>query len=79
MLILSRRPGESVHVGDDIKITVLSIKGQQIKIGLDVPENMPVYREEIYLKVRSQNASALDLDNNDLMMAATLWTSTDRQ
>jgi carbon storage regulator len=79
MLILSRRPGESVHVGDDIKITVLSVKGQQIKIGLDVPENMPVYREEIYLKVRSQNASALDLDNHDLMKAAALWTSTDRQ
>ena len=79
MLILSRRPGESVHVGDDIKITVLSVKGQQIKIGLDVPENMPVYREEIYVKVRSQNASALDLDNHDLMKAAALWTSTDRQ
>lgn len=66
-------------MGDDIKITVLSVKGQQIKIGLDVPENMPVYREEIYLKVRSQNASALDLDNHDLMKAAALWTSTDRQ
>jgi carbon storage regulator len=79
MLILSRRPGESVHVGDDIKITILSIKGQQIKIGLDVPEHMPVYREEIYLKVQIQNASALDLDNNDLMMAATLWTSKDKQ
>ena len=49
MLILSRRPGESVHVGDDIKITILSIKGQQIKLGLEVPEHMPVYREEIYL------------------------------
>jgi carbon storage regulator len=79
MLILSRRPGESVHVGDDIKITVLSIKGQQIKIGLEVPERTPVYREEIYMKVRSQNASALELDNNDLLVAAALWTSTDRQ
>ena len=79
MLILSRRPGESVHVGDDIKITILSIKGQQIKIGLDVPEHMPVYREEIYLKVQIQNASALDLDYNDLMMAAALWTSKDKQ
>ena len=79
MLILSRRPGESVHLGDDIKITILSIKGQQIKIGLDVPERMPVYREELYQKVQNQNASALELDNHDLMMAATLWTSTDRR
>jgi carbon storage regulator len=77
MLILSRRPGESVHLGDDIKITILSIKGQQIKLGLDVPEHMPVYREEIYLKVQTQNASALELDNNDLMMAAALWTRKD--
>ena len=79
MLILSRRPGESVHLGDDIKITILSIKGQQIKIGLDVPEHMPVYREELYQKVQSQNASALELDNHDLMMAAALWTSKDKQ
>jgi carbon storage regulator len=79
MLILSRRPGESVHLGDDIKITILSIKGQQIKVGLEVPEHMPVYREEIYQKVQTQNASALELDNNDLIMAAALWTSKDRQ
>jgi len=79
MLILSRRPGESVHLGDNIKITILSIKGQQIKLGLDVPEHMPVYREEIYLKVQTQNTSALELDNNDLMMAAAIWTSTDKQ
>jgi carbon storage regulator len=79
MLILSRRPGESVHLGDDIKITILSIKGQQIKLGLEVPEHMPVYREEIYLKVQTQNASALELDNNDLMMAAALWTKKDKQ
>jgi carbon storage regulator len=79
MLILSRRPGESFHVGDDIKITILSVKGQQIKVGLDVPEHMPVYREEFYVKVHAQNASALELDNNDLIMAASLWTSKDRQ
>ncbi len=79
MLILSRRPGESFHVGDDIKITILGVKGQQIKVGLDVPEHMPVYREEIYVKVQAQNASALELDNNDLIMAASLWTSKDRQ
>jgi carbon storage regulator len=79
MLILSRRPGESVHLGDDIKITILSIKGQQIKVGLEVPEHMPVYREEIYQKVQTQNASALELDNNDLIMAAALWTNKDRQ
>lgn len=75
MLILSRRAGESLHVGDDIKITVLSIRGQQVKLGLELPEQMPVYREEIYLKVQGQNTSALEPDNDDLMAAALLWTS----
>ena len=75
MLILSRRTGESLHVGDDLKITVLSVRGQQVKIGLDLRERMPVYREEIYLKVQGQNTSALALDNDDLIAAAMLWTS----
>ncbi|MDO4767614.1 MAG: carbon storage regulator CsrA [Pseudomonadota bacterium] len=75
MLILSRRAGESLHVGDDIKITVLSVRGQQVKIGLDLPEQTPVYREEIYLKVQGQNTSALEPDNDDLIAAAMLWTS----
>lgn len=78
MLILARRPGESVHVGDDIKITILSIKGQQIKLGLDVPDSTPVYRGEIYLKVQSQNNSALELDTDDLMAVATLWKSNEQ-
>lgn len=77
MLILSRRAGESLHVGDDIKITVLSIRGHQVKIGLELPEQMPVYREEIYLKVQGENTSALEPDNDDLIAAALLWTSKD--
>jgi carbon storage regulator len=79
MLILSRRAGESLHVGDDIKITVLSIRGHQVKIGLELPEEMPVYREEIYLKVQGENTSALEPDNNDLMAAALLWTRKNSQ
>lgn len=68
-----------MHLGDDIKITILQIKGQQVKIGFDVPEHMPVYREEIYLKVQAQNTSALELDNTDIMAAAVLWTNKERQ
>lgn len=76
MLILTRRPGESIHVGDNIKITVLSVKGKQIKIGLDVPEDTPVYREELYLKVRQQNKMALESltgMDGDLLEATELW------
>ncbi|MFW5487023.1 MAG: carbon storage regulator CsrA [Desulfovibrio sp.] len=73
MLILTRRPGESIHLGDNIKITVLSVKGKQIKIGLDVPDDVPVYREELYIKVRQQNRMALESLDQDLMAAASLW------
>jgi carbon storage regulator len=77
MLILTRRPGESIHLGDDIKITVLSIQGKQIKIGIEVPDDMTVYREEIYLRVQEQNKMAVELSDNDMLAAAELWQRQD--
>ena len=67
MLILTRRPGESIHLGDKIKITVLGVQGKQIKIGLEVPQEMPVYREEVYLRVLEQNRMALEADQQDVL------------
>lgn len=77
MLILTRRPGESIHLGDNIKITVLSIQGKQIKIGLEVPDDMTVYREEIYLRVQEQNKMAVELSDQDILAAAELWQRQD--
>jgi len=73
MLILTRRPGESLHVGDNIKITILAVQGKQIKIGLDVPEDIPVYREEVYLRVLEQNRMALQSSDQDLIAVTKLW------
>lgn len=73
MLILTRRPGESVYVGDNIRITVLSLQGKQVKIGLDVPSDMVVYREEVYRRVMEENRLALAINNDDLYVAAQLW------
>lgn len=73
MLILTRRPGESLYVGEDIKITVLSVQGRQIKIGLDVPPEMTVYREEVYRRVQEQNRQALEATEADLLAATQLW------
>jgi carbon storage regulator len=75
MLILTRRAGESLYLGDAIKITVLSVQGKQIKIGLDVPKDMTVYREEVYLRVQEQNKLALESKDDDLLAVATLWPS----
>lgn len=73
MLILTRRPGESLYVGDSIKITVLSLQGKQVKIGIDLPDDMIVYREEVYKRVMEENQRALETSNEDLILAATLW------
>jgi carbon storage regulator len=73
MLILTRRPGESLYLGDNIKLKILSVQGKQIKIGLDVPEDMTVYREEVYLKIKEQNKQALETSQQDLLAAAALW------
>jgi carbon storage regulator len=76
MLILTRRAGESLHIGDNIKITVFSVQGKQVKLGISVPETTPVYREEVYLRVKEENTRALSMDEKDLLAAAALWTQT---
>lgn len=73
MLILARRAGESLHIGDDIKITVFSIQGKQIKLGIEVPPDTLVYREEVYLRIKDENAAAILASNSDLLAAAEIW------
>jgi carbon storage regulator len=58
MLILTRKPGESLYIGDDIKITIVEIKGHQIRIGIEAPKDCRIYREEIYLAILEENRSA---------------------
>ena len=73
MLILTRKAGESLHIGDDIKITVFSVQGKQVKIGIDVPEDMLVYREEVYQRIKDENRQAMETRDNDLLAVTQLW------
>jgi carbon storage regulator len=73
MLILTRRSGQSLYLGDNIRITVLGIQGKQVKIGLELPEDMTVYRDEVYQRVMEENRMAIQTSNEDLLVAATLW------
>jgi carbon storage regulator len=56
MLILTRRLGEALRVGDDISITVLGIKGNNVRLGIEAPRDVSVHREEIYLKIQQKKA-----------------------
>lgn len=56
MLLLTRRPGETIHIGDDITVTVLGIKGNQIRLGVNAPQDVEVHREEIYRRVQAAKA-----------------------
>lgn len=59
MLILTRKPGESIYIGD-IKVTIVEIKGHQIRVGIDAPPEVRIYREEIYLQIMEENKMAAE-------------------
>ena len=62
MLALTRKKGESLVVNNNIEITVLEIRGDQIKIGISAPKNVPVYRKEVYLQIQKENEASLKAD-----------------
>lgn len=59
MLALSRKQGESIVIGNNIEITVLEAKGDQVKIGISAPKSVPVYRKEIYAQIQEENREAI--------------------
>ncbi len=56
MLILTRRVGETLMVGDDVTVTVLGVKGNQVRIGVNAPKNVAVHREEIYERIKDEQS-----------------------
>ncbi len=66
MLILTRKQGESVAIGDDIRVTVVEIQGKQVKLGVMAPREIAVHRQEIYEKIQQENILASQVNEHDL-------------
>lgn len=62
MLALSRKQGESIIINNEIEITVLEIKGEQVKIGIQAPKSVPIYRKELYIAIQDSNKEAAESD-----------------
>jgi carbon storage regulator len=62
VLIITRKPGERIMLGDEIVVHVMEIVGNTARIGIDAPRSVPVYREEIWTAVREENQAAADVD-----------------
>lgn len=62
MLALTRKSGESIVINNDVEITVLDIKGDQVKIGITAPKSVPVYRKEVYIQIQEANKAASNSD-----------------
>lgn len=73
MLVLTRKPGESVTIGDDIKITVIDVKGRQVRIGIEAPREMTIHREEIYAKIHEENLKAAFAKAVNMEKLATIF------
>ena len=62
MLILTRRVGETLVVGDDVTVTVLGVKGNQVRLGVNAPKDVSVHREEIYQRIQNEKKSEAEKD-----------------
>jgi carbon storage regulator len=59
MLILTRRVGETLNIGDNVQVTVLGVKGNQVRIGVNAPKEVPVHREEIYQRIQKEKEAGI--------------------
>lgn len=66
MLALSRKPGESVIIGNNIEITILEVKGEQVKVGIKAPESVAIYRKELFEQIQNSNRESSEINEQAL-------------
>lgn len=75
MLALSRKVNESIMIGNDIEVTILDVKNDQVKIGIQAPKSVGIYRKEIYLQIQEENKKAVESQTPDLRSIQALFQS----
>lgn len=78
MLILTRKIGETIAIGDDVKVQVIDIKGRQVRLGIQAPSRTAVHREEVYQRIQEQNREAAIVTPADLSVVSDLWAKRKR-
>ena len=67
MLALSRKKNEAIIINNNVEVTILEVKGDQVKIGITAPKEVPVYRKEVYLQIEEANREAVNVDGMDAL------------
>lgn len=75
MLILTRKSGEGIRIGDTITLKIIEIRGNQVRLGVDAPKDLAVHREEVYEMIQQQNRSAAESSPTDPSVLTDVWRS----
>lgn len=67
MLALSRKKNEAIVINNNVEVTVLEVKGEQVKIGITAPKEVPIYRKEVYLQIQEANRDAVNADGMEAL------------
>jgi carbon storage regulator len=73
MLVLTRKAGESIVIGNDIRVTVLELQGRQVRLGIEAPADVSVHRGEVYERIREENERAAAGDHDELRALSRTW------
>lgn len=74
MLILSRKTDQQIKIGDDITLTIIEIRGDQVKIGVEAPKSIKVFRQEVFAAIKSENTAALNVNTDSIGALSKMLT-----
>ena len=72
MLVLTRKSNQSIMIGDDVEVSVLSIMGEKVRLGISAPRDVPVFRKEVYLEIQQERAAEMESDGTTREVDAAL-------